>query len=588
MPYTINQLKTPGLTIRAKKVSYMIMEKIRGNASGSPFDVIYIAYLFYKLLNSEDKKLESPLSLEETANLQLERFRTGEIALNPYVLNTALTPRIKREFVKAYKVYEDVGDNADIYASLVVLFDDYLNMGRLSGETSTSDSLVRLTQAILDIKDDDNVADICCGNGNFLIKSFEIKPKAKYSGYELNIACAATLAMKADILGADPAVVMGDIEYTLSDKNKKFDKIFSNYPLGLWLKNHDQIAPTLPFKIGRNASDWYFNNVVIGHLAEGGKAVTIALGGSTWNIASKDARKYFIENGYIEAVISLSGGLMSGTSIPITVYVFSHNNKSIRLINAEDVITAQDRYNKALSDENIKEILNLLQDDSEKSVVITEKEAKAKDYSLAFGVYSSSLPKYENGVPISTVANIIRGTLNPRNNTTTKNTGRYLLQISDLENGSIKKDLEDDRFIETDDLRPEQRLLPYDLVISRIGQSPIKAAVVSPNEKRELYPNGNMYVIRMKETNVNPYYLLSFFLSKEGQEALNCISTGSVIKTISVSTLSKLVFPLKDADEQRKIAEIMSESMAQYEAYTYKADLAKIRIENAYYYNEED
>lgn len=588
MPYTINQLKTPGLTIHAKKVSYMIMEKIRGNASGSPFDVIYIAYLFYKLLNSEDKKLESSLSLEETANLQLERFRTGEIALNPYVLNTALTPRIKREFVKAYKVYEDVGDNADIYASLVVLFDDYLNMGRLSGETSTSDSLVRLTQAILDIKDDDSVADICCGNGNFLIKSFEIKPKAKYSGYELNIACAATLAMKADILGADPAVVMGDIEYTLSDKNTKFDKIFSNYPLGLWLKNHDQIAPTLPFKIGKNASDWYFNNVVIDHLAEGGKAVTIALGGSTWNIASKDARKHFIENGYIEAVISLSGGLMSGTSIPITVYVFSHNNKSIRLINAEDIITAQDRYNKALSDENIKEILNLLQDDSEKSVVITEKEAKAKDYSLAFGVYSSSLPKYKNGVPISAVANIIRGTLNPRNNTTTKNTGRYLLQISDLENGSIKKDLEDDRFIETDELRPEQRLLPYDLVISRIGQPPIKAAVVSPNEKRELYPNGNMYVIRMKEMNVNPYYLLSFFLSKEGQEALSCISTGSVIKTISVSTLSKLVFPLKDADEQRKIAEAISESMAQYEAYTYKADLAKNRIENAYYYNEED
>ena len=207
---------------------------------------------------------------------------------------------------------------------------------------------------------------------------------------------------------------------------------------------------------------------------------------------------------------------------------------------------------------------------------------------MAFGVYSSSLPKYENGVPISAVANIIRGTLNPRNNTTTKNTGRYLLQISDLENGSIKKDLEDDRFIETDDLRPEQRLLPYDLVISRIGQPPIKAAVVSPNEKRELYPNGNMYVIRMKEMNVNPYYLLSFFLSKEGQEALGCISTGSVIKTISVSTLSKLVFPLKDADEQRKIAEAISESMAQYEAYTYKADLAKIRIENAYYYNEED
>ena len=207
---------------------------------------------------------------------------------------------------------------------------------------------------------------------------------------------------------------------------------------------------------------------------------------------------------------------------------------------------------------------------------------------MAFGAYSLTLPRYKNGTRISAVADIIRGTLNPRKSTTTKNTGKYLLQISDLENGLIKSELEDDRFIDTSELRPEQKLLPYDLIISRIGQLPIKAAVVSPNEKRELYPNGNMYVIRIKESSVNPYYLLSFLLSRDGQEALSCASTGSVIKIISVGALSQLVFPLKDACEQRQVAETISESMAQYEVYSYKADLAKIRIENAYYYDEED
>lgn len=588
MPYTINQLKSPGLTIHANKVFYLISNKIRGEASGSVFDVIYIAYLFYKLLNSKDNKLESPLSLEETAKMQLDRFRVGEIALDPYVLNAVLTPRVKNEFIKAYKVYEDVGDNDDIYASLVVLFDDFFNLGRTSGDTSTPDSLVRLTQALLNIQDGDDVADICCGNGNFIIKSYGIKPKAKYSGYELSIACATTFAMKSDILGINPTVVMGDIGYTLSDKTVKYDKIFSNYPLGIWSRGHDQVALMPPFKLGKTASDWYFNNIVIDHLAKNGKAVTIAGGGSTWNMAGKDAREYFIKNGYIEAVVSLPGGLMSSSNIPLTVYVFSHNNETIKLVNAEDIITIQDRYNKTLSDENIEEILNLIRGDSERSVTITKKEAKERGYSLAFGAYGAGLPKYKNGVPISAVAKIIRGTLNPRKSTTTKNTGKYLLQISDLENGLIKSELEDDRFIDTDELRPEQRLLPYDLIISRIGQLPIKAAVVSPNERRELYPNGNMYVIRMKETNVNPYFLLSFLLSKEGQEALSCAATGSVIKIISVGALSKLIFPLKDAREQRRIAEIISELMTQYEIYTYKADLAKIGIENAYYHNEEE
>ena len=587
VPYTINQLSTLEMRIIAEKTAMQIIDKIRGH--GSPYDVIGIAYLFYKLLNSNDNKLSSSLDPEETAKIQLERFRSGEIMLNPYILNTLL-PQINRSFVRAYKIYEEIGDHDDIYAAIVLLFDNYLSsiVGKTAGEYSTSDSLVELAQAILNIQDNDEVADICCGNGNFIIKSYGIKPKAKYSGYELNINCTATLAMKADILGVNPTMVMGDVEYTLSDKSIKFDKIFSNYPLNLWLERYGQIAPTLPFKIGKNASDWYFNNVVMEHLAENGRAVTIAGAGSTWNATGKEAREYFIENGYIEAVISLPGGLMSNSSIPLTIYVFSHNNENIRLINAEDIITIRDRYNKSLSDKNIKEIIDLLDGNPKKSITITKEEAKAKDYSLAFRTYGLSLPKYENGTPISEVADIIRGTLNPRKSTTTKNTGKYLLQISDLENGSIKKDLDDDRFIDANELRPEQRLLPYDIVISRIGQPPVKAAIVSPNEERELYPNGNMYVIRTKNMSVNPYYLLSFLLSRDGQEALSCASTGSVIRIISVGALSRLIFPLKDATEQRKIAEAISESMVQYEAYTHKADLAKIQIENAYYYEEED
>ncbi len=583
MPYTLEQLKTPGLTIHAKKVSMMITEKIRGH--GTPYDIPFVAYLFYKLLNSKDNKLNSSFSLEETAEKQLERFRTGEIPLNPYVLNS-ITHSVRRSFIRSYKVYEDVGATDEIYAALVVLFDDYLNVGRSTAETTTSNSLIRLTQAILDIQDDDKVADICCGNGNFITRSIDIKPRAKYFGYERDIRCAAILAMKADILGVNPSVVMGDIEYTLSDKNIKFDKIFSNYPLNLVLDHYEQISHTLPFRIGRTCGDWYFNNVVMDHLADTGRAVTIAGVGTTWNAMSKEARQYFIENGYIEAVISLPGGLVPGTAVPLTAYVFSHGNKHIRLINAEDIITVKYRYNKFLSDENIMEILELLHSDSDNSIRISKDEARNKDYSLAFKSYRSGLPKYKNGTTLSEVADIIRGTLNPRNDATDKNTGKYLLQISDLENGQIKTDLGEDRFIDTEKDHREQKLLPYDLVITRSAQ-PVKVAIVSPNERRELYPNGNMFIIRVKGTTVNPYYLLSFLMSEDGQDALDYASTGNTLKTISASSLSELEFPLKEPSEQRKVSEIVIESMAQYKAYTYKADLAKSRIKNAYYYNEE-
>lgn len=584
VPYTIDELSRPELTLKAKNVSFAIMNAIRNY--GNPSDVVGIAYLFYKLLNARSSRLKSLGSLEETALMQLERFRTGEIALNPYVLNSLL-PGMKRSFVKAYKIFDEVGDEDDIYAAIVTMSDDYIKRygGKIVGEMSTPDALVRFAQAILNIKNEEKVADICCGNGNFITKSIGIKPKANYFGYEMNISCIATLAMKTDVLGANPSVVMGDIEYTLRDSNIEFDKIFSNYPLGLRLDNYDEIMHKLPFGINRNTSDWYFNNVVIEHLAKTGKAIAIASPGSVWNEAGKDARKYFIENGYIEAVISLPGGLMSGTSIPLTAYIFSHENENIRLIDASDIVTIEGIKDKTLSDDNIKEIISLLLTDSEKSILITKDDAKAKDYSLAFRTYRSGLPKYENGTPLSEVSEIIRGTLNPRGNVAKANTGKYLLQISDIDNGIIKKDLGEDRFVELEKDCSEQKLLPYDLIISRSAQ-PVRIAIVSPNEKRELYPNGNMFIVRTKGSNINPYYLLSFLLSRDGQKALDMASTGNMLRTISATALSELIIPLKSITDQRKTAEMICESIAQYEAYSLKASIAQSKILNSYYCEE--
>lgn len=590
MSYTLNQLKALELEAQAKKAFHAIADKIRGSAMNSLFDVIYVAYLFYKLSSSEcSAAQELSYPSEEAAKMQLSRFESGEITLNPYIRSSVLTPRIKQCFIEAYKVYEIFNNDDRIYASLVALFDDYfrMSMGKFSDDTSTPDSIVKLAQAILNVEDRDRVADICCGNGNFLIKCYEIAPRADYFGYEININNATILAMRADVLDVNPSIVVDDVGYALSDKSIEFDKIFSDPPLGMLIDKYNQAVCATPFRLSRNSSDWYFNNIVIEHLSKNGKAVTVAGMGSAWNTASQNARKYFIDNGYIEAVINLPGGLLPSTNIPLVLYVFSHNNKTVRFVNAEGLAIIEDRRSKTFSDDNIREIIELLQNDSEKNITVTVEDIKSKDYSLAFRSYRSGLPKYENGTPISEVAEIIRGTLDPRTNTTTENTGKYLLQIADLENGLIKADLGDDRYIIAGKEHSGQKLLPYDIVVSRSAQ-PAKVAIIPPDETRELYSNGNMFIIRAKNSNVNPYYLAAFLLSKDGRDALDYASTGSALKTISANSLYKLIFPLKEASEQKKIAEALLESMIQYKAYLHKADLAKSSIENAYYFSSEE
>jgi type I restriction enzyme M protein len=80
------------------------------------------------------------------------------------------------------------------------------------------------------------------------------------------------------------------------------------------------------------SSDWLFNAAIIECLKEDVKVVTVITYGSTWNTLDKTVRKHFIENGYIEAVISLLEKMFEGISIPVTMMIMSRNNKRIMLV----------------------------------------------------------------------------------------------------------------------------------------------------------------------------------------------------------------------------------------------------------------
>ena len=586
VPYTIKELNESSYAIHARNISLMIADRLGGESN--PYDVAYIAYLFYKLATSNSPRFDSACPLEDIARIQLNRFLSGEIQLNAYILSS-INEYIKNGFIKSYKIYEDVGNNPNNYAA-IILFDIYsdIKQNRMISEFSTPNDLVRLSQALLEIKDGDRVADICCGSGNFLTNAISDNPNAKYSGYEININCATLLAMKMDILGANPNIVMGDIGNTLSNNDIVFDKIFSNYPLGIRLDRHVGLLEKIPFSVGHNSGDWYFNSIIVDHLSENGKAVAISTLGSTWNrtTTNERARKYFIDNGLIESVIILPDGVIPGTAVSTVAYIFSHNNTNVRLVDAGKILE-KNHNDSSLTEEKVSEILSLLDSDSDRSISISNDKIAERGYSLAFKTYKSGLTKYKNGTPLSEVAEIMRGTINPKDSITDKYTGKYLLQISDLENGTIKKNLDEDHQLNPEKLSLSQRLLPYDLLITRSAQ-PVKVAIVSPNEERELYPNGNMFVVRMKGTDVNPYYLLSFLLSRDGQEALDFATTGSVLKTISAASLSELIFPLKGLNEQCAIAERISEYIAQYQAYLLKAEMARSNIENSYYEAEDN
>ena len=89
----------------------------------------------------------------------------------------------------------------------------------------------------------------------------------------------------------------------------------------------------------RASSDWLFNAAIIEQMQESGKAVAIMTNGATWNAMDKGIRRYFVENGLIETVISLPEKLFTGFSIPTTLVVFNKGNTKIRMVDARSIYT---------------------------------------------------------------------------------------------------------------------------------------------------------------------------------------------------------------------------------------------------------
>lgn len=180
-----------------------------------------------------------------------------------------------------------------------------------------------------------------------------------------------------------------------SDPMPKFDKIFADYPFGLKLRNLgagaaylERLAEQYPGLSKATSSDWVFNALLCDLLTENGKAVGIMTNGSTWNSIDMPMRKYFVERKMVECVISLPGKMFASTNIATTLIILSHNNDSIRMIDATKHCQQGRRQNE-FSEENIAAIIDALSNDHDYCKSISIEELRANEYNLSLSRYAS-------------------------------------------------------------------------------------------------------------------------------------------------------------------------------------------------------
>lgn len=517
---------------------------------------------------------------------------------NDFLEATIIPQNMKSIFARyAESVWDTVqelkGKYEPDYLLSFILFNNDLEDNK-SGDCSTPESISKLACAILDIGNSDSVLDLCSGKGNFIIEATESAPNATYTGVELNYTLNDIAQIRSSLLSDNINFEMSDaLEFRLA---QKVDKGFSNFPFMVrtpaMVEYKKQLQEVFGFPqdvIQKASSDWVFSSTVVEQIKDTGKAVVIVTNGSTWNSSDKNIRKFFVENGLIEAVITLPAKLFSAFSIQTTMIVFSKNNKNVRLVDAQDMFIKTRKVN-VISDDDISKIVELLGKDGEKSVSMSFEEIAQNDYILNATRYLKMPLEVKNGVELGKlIKNITRGAQLKADDLDSMKSDvetpyQYLL-LSNINDGIISLD-EGQYLSNIPDNFKKYCIKNNSVVLSKIGVPAFKSAVAQIEEDTFLLANGNLFVIEFDEEQVNPYYVQAFFASEYGVSMFKSIYAGAALPTLSVDKLKQIIIPLPLLSEQKIIADKYAASMD--EIVILKRKLEKTVAKMKHIYDEEN
>jgi type I restriction enzyme M protein len=312
--------------------------------------------------------------------------------------------------------YEDntIDVFGDTYEFLMTMYAS--SAGKSGGEFYTPQEVSELLALIttLDKETVDRVYDPAAGSGSLLLKFAKILGKDNvrqgFYGQEINLTTynlARINMFLHDINFEKFNIAHGD---TLLDPQhwdeEPFDAIVSNPPYSLdWegdanplLINDPRFSPAGVLAPKSNA-DWAFNMHILSWLSTSGTAAVVCFPGIFYRShAEQKIRKYFVDNNYIDAIISLPQGLFFGASIAVYIMVIkkSKSDNKVLFINADnEYVTTRDRMKnskktKDLSAENIENILKIYKDRKDVEHVarlVDYDDIVAKDYNLSVGGY---------------------------------------------------------------------------------------------------------------------------------------------------------------------------------------------------------
>lgn len=368
------------------KVEKELKERYAGSRSGGAlmpehFQAEGVMYL------PEEARYSYLLNLPESADIGkaineamklIEKFNKELEGVLPKTYNR-LENSILFTLLKSFSQIP-LGEEGDHFGKIYEYFLGHFAMteGQKGGEFFTPTSIVKLIVEIIE-PFHGRILDPACGSGGMFVQSanFIKEHKANPSkeitcyGQEKVDETMRLCKMNLAVHGLEGQIKLGNTFYQdLHDSIGKFSFCMANPPFNVKGVNKEKIKDDPRYKYGIANADnanYLWIQIFLNCLNEKGRAgFVMANSASDAGNQEKDIRQKMIEEGVVDVMVSVSSNFFYTVTLPVTLWFFDkgkiHTDRKnkILFIDARNIFTQIDRAHREWSDEQIKQLAEIV------------------------------------------------------------------------------------------------------------------------------------------------------------------------------------------------------------------------------------
>lgn len=427
---------------------------------------------------------------------------------------------------------------------------------------SSPSSLNKLVTKIINLKDGESFCDFGSGDGKLLLNVFDAAHKnkfnCKYTGYEINAKQVLVSKCLMCMFNVDTTIIncdfMRDIHRGQFDKGYLYPPFGLKYSIDEW----DSLKGIYgDLFTSRTESELLYLLKALENIKENGKLVTVFTTGAAFRASGMLARKYLVENNYVEGIISLPARTLGFTAIPIDLWILKKDPKKsnvIKMLDASNNIL--DKGSKIAVELDVSTIIEEYNNNAK---CVSIEDIKKNEYSLSINIYEVEklTDSILNPVNIEDVCKIEKGsqyTISKfKDQISNTPTDYQLLTSINIQDGIVDYD-------SLPYVYPDPKLLKFKLeegdIVVTTKSTVIKTFVANDLPDRNIIVTGGMIILKPDTSKVNPTYVKMFLDSSIGKSEFKSIIKGNTIGFVPFKEFKeRMIISCPSLEKQNKLSE---------------------------------